>query len=179
MVCGVAIGGVLASETMPRAKWMAAAVAAGLVYMAVTNTCTVSPYVAKLSYNRTTPCDVDGILEALRPVSNGTVRPDPGRSPTPDLCLEMRRCEPISLLPTGRLSARANAAFAGRSSAASSCPLVQLAGHRSRASGCSRGRRPSGSGSGATGHPGGLPRQRLGVVGGSLTRLRQRRARLL
>lgn len=65
----VAIGSILASKFLPRAKWMAAAVGAGLVYMARTNTCPVSPYVAKLPYNRTAPCDVDGVLEALRRAS--------------------------------------------------------------------------------------------------------------
>lgn len=66
MAGSVAIGSIFASKVLPRAKWMAAAVGAGLVYMAVTNTCPVSPYVARLPYNRTTPCDVDGVLEALR-----------------------------------------------------------------------------------------------------------------
>jgi rhodanese-related sulfurtransferase len=65
----VAIGSIFASKVLPRAKWLAAAVGAGLVYMAVTNTCPVSSYVAKLPYNRTAPCDVDGVLEALRRAS--------------------------------------------------------------------------------------------------------------
>ncbi len=65
----VVIGSVIASNGLPKAKWMAAAVGAGLVYMAVSNTCPVSPYVAKLPYNRTKQCDVDGVLEALRRAS--------------------------------------------------------------------------------------------------------------
>lgn len=69
MAGSVAIGSILVSTIMPRAKWTAAAVGVGLVYMAVTNTCPVSPYVANLPYNRSTPCDVDGVLEALSRVS--------------------------------------------------------------------------------------------------------------
>ena len=61
----VAIAGVLASAVVPRAKWMAAAVGVGLVYMAVTDTCPVSPLMAMLPYNRTDPCDVEGVLAAL------------------------------------------------------------------------------------------------------------------
>jgi hypothetical protein len=71
MAGSVAIGSILASKVLPRAKWMAVAVGAGLVYMAVPNACPVSPYVAKLPYNRTTPCDVGGVLEALRRASQG------------------------------------------------------------------------------------------------------------
>jgi rhodanese-related sulfurtransferase len=75
MAGSVAIGSILVSKIMPRAKWTAAAVGAGLVYMAVTNSCPVSPYVAKLPYNHATPCDVDGVLEALSRVSqNGAER---------------------------------------------------------------------------------------------------------
>lgn len=65
----VAIAGVLTSAVVPRAKWMAAAVGAGLVYMAITDSCPVSPMMAKLPYNRTDPCDVDGVLSALNRVA--------------------------------------------------------------------------------------------------------------
>jgi rhodanese-related sulfurtransferase len=69
MAGSVAIGSIVASKLAPQTKWLAAAVGAGLVYMAVTDACPVSPYVAKLPYNRTSPCDVDGVLEALRRAS--------------------------------------------------------------------------------------------------------------
>jgi rhodanese-related sulfurtransferase len=61
----VAIAGVLASAVVPKAKWMAAGVGVGLVYMAITDSCPVSPLMAKLPYNRTDPCDVAGVLAAL------------------------------------------------------------------------------------------------------------------
>jgi rhodanese-related sulfurtransferase len=61
----VAVASVLASRFFPRARWLAAGVGAGLVYMAITDTCPVSPLVAKLPYNRTAPCDVDAVLAAL------------------------------------------------------------------------------------------------------------------
>ena len=62
----VAIVSVLASWFFPQAIWLAAGVGAGLVYMAITNTCPVSPLVAKLPYNRTEPCDIDAVLAALK-----------------------------------------------------------------------------------------------------------------
>lgn len=61
-----AIVSLLASKVLPGAKWVAAGVGTGLVYTAVTNTCPVSPLMAKLPYNRSEPCDVDGVLGALR-----------------------------------------------------------------------------------------------------------------
>ena len=61
----VAITSVLASRFVPRARWLAAGVGAGLIYMAITNTCPVTPLVSKLPYNRTAPCDVDTVLAAL------------------------------------------------------------------------------------------------------------------
>lgn len=60
-----AIGSVVASAVAPKAKWLAGMVGVGLVYMAVTDSCPVSPYVAKLPYNRTDPCDVEGVLKAM------------------------------------------------------------------------------------------------------------------
>jgi len=54
-----------ARVVVPWTKWFAAAVGVGLVYMAVTDTCPVSPLMAKLPYNRTDPCDVEGVLAAL------------------------------------------------------------------------------------------------------------------
>lgn len=61
----VALGGLLASVVVPKAKWIAGGVAAGLIYMAVTETCPVSPMMAKLPYNRADPCDVAAVLAEL------------------------------------------------------------------------------------------------------------------
>jgi rhodanese-related sulfurtransferase len=65
MAGSVAIGSVVASVLFPRAKWLAAAIGCGLVYMALTDTCPVSPLVARLPYNRTDPCDLEDVLEAF------------------------------------------------------------------------------------------------------------------
>ena len=62
----VSIIGVVASLIVPWMVWLAAAVGLGLVYMAATNTCPVSPMMAKLPWNRTKPCDVEGVLAAVR-----------------------------------------------------------------------------------------------------------------
>jgi rhodanese-related sulfurtransferase len=56
---------VLLSIFVPRSKWLAAAVGAGLTHSAVTDTCLVAPVLAKLPYNRTDPCDVEGVLADL------------------------------------------------------------------------------------------------------------------
>jgi len=61
----VAIGGVLASTAVPWAKWLAGGVGVGLLYMAVTDSCPVSPLMAKLPFNRAAPCDVEGVLAAV------------------------------------------------------------------------------------------------------------------
>lgn len=61
----VAIGGVLASVAVPWTKWLAGGVGLGLLYMAVTDTCPVSPLMAKLPYNRAEPCDIEGVLAAV------------------------------------------------------------------------------------------------------------------
>ncbi len=65
MAGSAAIAGVVGSVVLPKAKWVAAAVGVGLVYMAATNTCPVSPLVAKIPYNRAELCDVDAVLTAL------------------------------------------------------------------------------------------------------------------
>jgi rhodanese-related sulfurtransferase len=61
----VALGGVLLSTVMPKAKWMAAVVGVGLTYMSVTDDCPVSPMVSMLPYNRTDKCDIVGVLAEL------------------------------------------------------------------------------------------------------------------
>jgi hypothetical protein len=61
----VALASVLASTVVPKAKWIAAGVGVGLVYVAITDTCPITPFMAKLPYNRADPCDVAGVLAAL------------------------------------------------------------------------------------------------------------------
>jgi rhodanese-related sulfurtransferase len=61
----LALAGVVASIVVPRAKWLAGGVAAGLTYSAVSNTCTMGTVLGKLPYNRTDKCDIAGVLAEL------------------------------------------------------------------------------------------------------------------
>jgi len=61
----VAVGGILASVFVPWTKWLAGGVGLGLLYMAATDTCPVSPLMAKLPFNRAAPCDVEAVLAAV------------------------------------------------------------------------------------------------------------------
>jgi rhodanese-related sulfurtransferase len=60
-----ALGGVLLSTVMPKAKWIAAGIGAGLTYMSVTDHCPITSTVALLPYNRTDRCDIEGVLAEL------------------------------------------------------------------------------------------------------------------
>jgi rhodanese-related sulfurtransferase len=57
--------GVMLSIVMPRAKWIAALVGVGLTHSAATDTCVVTPLLAKLPYNQTDRCDIEGVLAKL------------------------------------------------------------------------------------------------------------------
>jgi rhodanese-related sulfurtransferase len=58
--------GILGSLLVPGLQWLAAAVGAGLVIAALTNTCAMGALLAKLPYNRSTPsCDVDRMVDQL------------------------------------------------------------------------------------------------------------------
>lgn len=61
----VALGSVLLSTVVPKAKWIAAGVGAGLTYVSITDNCPITPMVAKLPYNRTDACDIEGVLSQL------------------------------------------------------------------------------------------------------------------
>ena len=61
----IALAGIIASIVVPQAKWIAGAVAAGLVFSAATNTCAMAAVISKFPYNRTDACDIDGILREL------------------------------------------------------------------------------------------------------------------
>ncbi|HSL74653.1 MAG TPA: rhodanese-like domain-containing protein [Ilumatobacteraceae bacterium] len=62
----ISLVGILVSIFVPKAKWLAGGVAAGLTFSAVTNTCAMGTALAKLPYNKTNNCDIDGVLEDLR-----------------------------------------------------------------------------------------------------------------
>jgi rhodanese-related sulfurtransferase len=61
----VALGSVLLSTVVPKAKWIAAGIGAGLTYVSVTDNCPITPMVAMLPYNRTDRCDIEGVLSEL------------------------------------------------------------------------------------------------------------------
>jgi rhodanese-related sulfurtransferase len=61
----VALASVLVSTVVPKAKWIAAGIGAGLTYVSVTDNCPITPMVAKLPYNRTDACDIEGVLAEL------------------------------------------------------------------------------------------------------------------
>jgi rhodanese-related sulfurtransferase len=65
MAGAAAFAGVLSSVVVPRGKWIAAGIGAGLAYSAIADSCPITPMVAKLPYNRTDPCDIEGVLERL------------------------------------------------------------------------------------------------------------------
>lgn len=56
---------IVASVFVPKTKWLGAAIAAGLVYSAVSNTCAMAGVLAKLPYNGGKTCDIAGVLEDL------------------------------------------------------------------------------------------------------------------
>ncbi|NNC43787.1 MAG: rhodanese-like domain-containing protein [Acidimicrobiales bacterium] len=59
------LGGVLASLVSPVAVALAGAVGGGLVFSAVSNSCAMGSLLAKLPYNRTDRCDIQGVLDGL------------------------------------------------------------------------------------------------------------------
>ena len=61
----LALAGIAVSTVVPGAKWIAAGVASGLTYSAVSNTCAMTAVLDKLPHNRTDKCDIAGVLDAL------------------------------------------------------------------------------------------------------------------
>lgn len=61
----IVLGSVAASAAVPRLKWVAAAIGAGLSVAAVTNTCTMGMLLARLPYNRGPVCDAASIVARL------------------------------------------------------------------------------------------------------------------
>ncbi len=57
--------GIVASIAVPKSKWLAGAVASGLVFSAVTNTCAMATALMKLPYNRS-DCDIERVLAEMR-----------------------------------------------------------------------------------------------------------------
>lgn len=62
----ISLVGLLASIAVPKAKWLAGGVAAGLTFSAVSNTCAMGNALGKLPYNKGRGCDVDAVLTEMR-----------------------------------------------------------------------------------------------------------------
>ena len=75
---------VIGSVAVPRLKWLAAAVGAGLTYAAVSNTCAMGTALSKLPYNRGATSDAKTVLSELsappRTLKSSRVLPGPSRA---------------------------------------------------------------------------------------------------
>ncbi|MGI9614279.1 MAG: rhodanese-like domain-containing protein [Acidimicrobiales bacterium] len=61
----LALVAVLVSIFVPKSKWLAGGVGAGLAYSAASDTCAMAAVLSKLPYNRTDRCDIAGVLDEL------------------------------------------------------------------------------------------------------------------
>lgn len=61
----VVLSSILGSIAVPRLKWVAAGIGAGLTYAAVSDTCAMATVLAKLPYNRGAAPDTETILAQL------------------------------------------------------------------------------------------------------------------
>ncbi len=57
--------GILGSLVKPNAKWLAGGIGTGLVYSALSNTCTMGDMLSKLPYNQTEGYDADAVIQEL------------------------------------------------------------------------------------------------------------------
>jgi rhodanese-related sulfurtransferase len=65
----IVLTGVLSSVVAPKAKWLAAAIGAGLTFSALTNTCAMAQVLGRLPYNQPAGgFDADAAISALRSV---------------------------------------------------------------------------------------------------------------
>ena len=61
----IVLSSVLGSVAIPRLKWLAAAIGAGLSYAAISNTCAMGTALSKLPYNRGADTDAETVLSRL------------------------------------------------------------------------------------------------------------------
>jgi rhodanese-related sulfurtransferase len=61
----IVLSSVLGSVAIPRLKWLAAAIGAGLSYAAISNTCAMGTALSKLPYNRGATTDAETVLSRL------------------------------------------------------------------------------------------------------------------
>jgi len=57
--------GILASIVAPRARWLSAAIGAGLTTAALTDTCAMGNLLSRLAYNRDASTDLPTVIAAL------------------------------------------------------------------------------------------------------------------
>ncbi len=62
----ISLVGILASVFVPKAKWLSGAVAGGLTFSALSNTCAMANVLGRLPYNTGRSCDVEAVLDQLR-----------------------------------------------------------------------------------------------------------------
>jgi len=63
----IVLTSVVGSVFVPKAKWLGAAIGAGLTYAAVSNTCAMATVLSKLPYNRGAETDAQKLVSKLRP----------------------------------------------------------------------------------------------------------------
>lgn len=61
----ISLTGILLSTKLPRAKWLAGFVGAGLTFSALSNTCAMANLLGRLPYNRGSSTDVAATVDAL------------------------------------------------------------------------------------------------------------------
>src|ERR1700742_4924772 len=61
----IVLSAVLGSIAVPRLKWLAAGIGAGLTYAAISNTCAMGTALSKLPYNRGATADAETVLSRL------------------------------------------------------------------------------------------------------------------
>lgn len=62
----ISLLGILGSIAVPKAKWLSGAVAAGLTFSALGNTCAMGNALGRLPYNKGRGCDVEAVLTQMR-----------------------------------------------------------------------------------------------------------------
>ncbi|HWG99172.1 MAG TPA: YgaP-like transmembrane domain, partial [Pilimelia sp.] len=62
---GLVLAGVLGDLAVPGLRWLSAAIGAGLVVAALTNTCLLGSLLARLPGNRRPACDLDTVVGRL------------------------------------------------------------------------------------------------------------------
>jgi rhodanese-related sulfurtransferase len=68
----IVLTSVLGSVVVPKAKWIAAAIGAGLTYAAVSNTCAMATALSKLPYNRGAEADAETLVSHLQSAPGAT-----------------------------------------------------------------------------------------------------------